>query len=163
LHPALVSAGWESAKLPFWASNLTVALAGDLFAGLMADLETSVGVGIPSLRLGLPAMLDEDLGRFVPQAPEELSQLVRRHGQHVGLTRLVLAPADVLQEPEVFGELLSHSLDGGEVLGPLQRHPEVLDAAEVVADQLVQAVALLAVDRDLVAAGHQAATCSASV
>jgi hypothetical protein len=41
--------------------------------------------------------------------------------------------------------------------------PEVLDAAEVVANQLVEAVAFLAVDRDLVAAGHQAATCSASV
>jgi alpha-ketoglutarate-dependent taurine dioxygenase len=103
----------------------------------MSDLKAPVGLGVPSPRLSLIAVFDQDLGRFVPQAPEELSQLVRRHGQHVGLTRLVLAPADVLQEPEVFGELLSHSLDGGEVLGPLQRHPEVLDAAEVVADQLV--------------------------
>lgn len=83
----------------------------------MAELETSVGLGVPSPRLSLLAMLDQDLGRFIPQAPEELSQLGGRHGQHVGLTRLVLAPADVLQEPEVFGELL--------------------DAAEVVADQLV--------------------------
>jgi hypothetical protein len=45
----------------------------------------------------------------------------------------------------------------------IQRYPEVLDAAEVVADQLVQALALVAVDRDLVAAGHQNATSSASV
>jgi hypothetical protein len=50
------------------------------------------------------AVLDQDLGRFVPQTPEELSQLRRRHGQHVGLTRVLLAPADVQQEPEVFGD-----------------------------------------------------------
>jgi hypothetical protein len=42
----------------------------------------------------------------------------------------MFAPSDVSQQSEVFGELLPHSLSGVEVLGPLQRDPEVLDAAE---------------------------------
>jgi hypothetical protein len=60
-----------------------------------------------------------------------------------------------VQEPEVFGELQAQSLRLGEVLGALQRDKEVLDAAEVVADQFVEPFALLAVDgRD--GAGHDA-------
>jgi hypothetical protein len=57
-----------------------------------------------------------------------------------------LAPADVLQQPEVFGELQPQLLGADEVLGPLQSDPEVLDAGEVVADQFVEPFALVAID-----------------
>ncbi|MBK5220543.1 MAG: hypothetical protein JJE35_12280 [Thermoleophilia bacterium] len=61
---------------------------------------------------------------------------------------LVLAPADVLQKLEVFAELEAEPRGRGEVLVALQRVEEVAYGAEVVANQLVVPVALLAVDGD---------------
>jgi hypothetical protein len=43
----------------------------------------------------------------------------------------------------------------GEVLGPLQHDPEVLDAAEVIADELAELFPMLAVNGD-VHLGHGA-------
>jgi hypothetical protein len=81
--------------------------------------------------------------------------LLPQHGQIEHLALVALGPADVLQEPEVFAELQTQSLGLGEVLGPLQRYEEVLEAAEVIADQLIEPLALVAVDgRDGV--GHDA-------
>ena len=68
------------------------------------------------------------------------------HGQLERLALVALGPTDVLQEPEVFGELHPQLLGPGEVLGALQRDEEVLDAAEVIADQFVKPFALVAVD-----------------
>jgi hypothetical protein len=71
---------------------------------------------------------------------------VDRHGQLERLALVALGPADVLQEAEVFGELQAQALGLGEILGALQRDEEVLDAAEVIADQFVEPVTLVAVD-----------------
>jgi hypothetical protein len=57
----------------------------------------------------------------------------------------VLVPADVFQQAEVFGELQAQRLGLDKVLGPLQGDPEGLDAAEVVAGQFVEPVALVVV------------------
>ena len=71
-------------------------------------------------------------------------------GRHRQLERLAVVlrlPADVGQQAEVFAELDAEPLGRGEVPVLLQRDPDVADRAEVVADQLVETVALIAVDR----------------
>jgi hypothetical protein len=71
---------------------------------------------------------------------------VDRHRQLEALALVLLAPADISQQAEVFGELQAQLLGFGEVLSSLQGDPEVLDAAEVVADQFVEPFALVAGD-----------------
>jgi hypothetical protein len=56
-------------------------------------------------------------------------------------------PADVGQQAEVFAELDPELLGFGEVLLLLQCVPKIAHRAEVIADQLVEPVALVAVDR----------------
>ena len=82
------------------------------------------------------------------QPPEQFHQAVHRHRQIERLALVVRVPADILQQAEVFGELQAQLLGLGEVSGPLQRDPEVLDAAEVIADQFVEPGALVALDGD---------------
>ncbi len=52
------------------------------------------------------------------------------------------------RQAEVPAELEAKALGCGEVPTSPKRGPEVVDAVEVVADQLVDAGALIAVDRD---------------
>jgi hypothetical protein len=77
---------------------------------------------------------------------EEFHQVVGRYGQVEGGSVIAAVPADVLQQAEVFAELDAEAFGGGEVLGLLQGDPEIAHGAEVIADQLVEAVSLVAVD-----------------
>jgi hypothetical protein len=130
------------------ASLARVKLGQELVADLVADLEAPIRFGVFAARLSLGARLNEDIHRFALQALEQFHQVVLRHGQVERLALVLLAPTDVLQQPEVFGELLAKALGGGAVLGPLHRDPEILDEGEVIANHLIEPVALVAVDGD---------------
>jgi len=91
---------------------------------------------------------DEHLLGFAMEALDQFHQVVDRHRQIEALAALLPGPADVRQQAEVFAELVGELLGLGVVLGLLQRVPKVAYGAEVVADELVEPVALLAVDRD---------------
>src|SRR6187549_571573 len=80
------------------------------------------------------------------QARQQFQQVGTRHRQVERLALVLRPPADVLQEAEVFGELHRQLLGLGEVFGALQGDKEVLDAAEVVADQFVEPFSLVPVD-----------------
>jgi hypothetical protein len=62
-------------------------------------------------------------------------------------TPLVLAPAKILHQAEVFDELKAEPLGLPEILLVLQRVEEVAYRPKVIADQFVEPVALLVVDR----------------
>lgn len=100
--------------------------------GCVATPEALVRRGVLAGALGS----GEDRSRFVLQAPQRFDQVVRRHRQLEALAPLVLAPADVLQQFEVFVELEAKLGSLGEVLVALQRVEEVAHGAEVVAGQL---------------------------
>lgn len=123
-----------------------VQLVQELVADLVAELEAPVSRGVLAAGLSLGALLDQHRHGFRVQALEQFHQVVGGHGQLERLALVALGPADVPQEAEVFGELQAQALGLGEVLGALQRYEEVLDAAEVVADQLIEPFALLAVN-----------------
>ena len=55
---------------------------------------------------------------------EHCHQLVGGHRHHVALAEVVLAPPDVLQQPEVLAELQAKPLGGDEVLGPKGTAPD---------------------------------------
>jgi hypothetical protein len=80
------------------------------------------------------------------QPRERLGQLPGRHGQ---LDRVVidrLAPAKILQQPQVLGELTAHRPRLGE-LTALDAQPDIADPSEVRDNQLVDGVALCAGNR----------------
>jgi hypothetical protein len=81
------------------------------------------------------------------EALQHFHQVVGRHRQLECLAAVLRLPADVCQQAEVFAELDAEPLGGGEVLVFLQCDPDVADRAEVITDQLVETVSLVAVDR----------------
>jgi len=72
---------------------------------------------------------------------------VGRHRQLEALAIVVSGPADVGQQAEVFAVLDAEALGRCEVPAPAEGDPKILDAVEVMADQFVEAVALVAADR----------------
>jgi hypothetical protein len=82
------------------------------------------------------------------QAPKHFHQVVSGHRQLDALAPVVLAPAEVLEKPKVFGELRTEPLGFDKVLLALEEVEQIAYGAEVVADQLVEPLALVAVDRD---------------
>src|SRR6185295_1026538 len=132
-----------------------VEVGEQFLAGVVAEPEALVGGGVFLSRLALGDGFEQDALGFAVEALEEFHQVVRRHREVEGVAVVLAAPADVLQQAEVFAELDAEAFGGGEVLSLLQGDPEVAHGAEVVADQLVEAVSLVAVDR-AGGAGHGA-------
>lgn|GEM_PF-4729499 len=84
----------------------------------------------PLVRFGVLAVsLDpgEDQTGFALEALERFHQVMGRHGQLDLLPAVLLGPAEVLQQAEVFAELQAEALGRDEVLVSLQRVPEVTD------------------------------------
>jgi hypothetical protein len=130
----------RSGSVSGWASSSRRTLVEpdhQLLAGIEAAQVALLGrpIVLPSLSLGALPM--KHLLGFVMEAFESFHQVVDRHGQLEALAALILAPADVLQQLEVFAELQAEPCHGGELLVPLQRVEEVAYGAKVVADQLV--------------------------
>lgn len=123
-----------------------VEVSQQFLAGVVAEPEALVGGGVFLLRLALGDRFEQDSLGFAVEALEKFHQVVGRHREVEGVAVVLAAPADVLQQAEVFSELDAEAFGGGEVLGLLQGDPDVAHGAEVVADQLVEAVALVPVD-----------------
>jgi hypothetical protein len=81
---------------------------------LIAELEAPIGIGVVAARPSLAAARpDENLHRFAVQPLEQFHQIMRRHRQIERLALIVLVPADVFQQAEVFGELQAQRLGLG--------------------------------------------------
>lgn len=92
---------------------------------------------------------------FLAQAPHQFGQILVGHRQLDAVAVVVLGPAEVLEEAEVFAELDAEAFGGGVVLLALHRYEDVAEGGEVVAHLVVERVAFLAGDLDRLS-GHGA-------
>jgi hypothetical protein len=127
----------------------------------------ALGLGIFLFRAALGCRFQKHPFGFAVETLEQFHQVMGWHGQLDAIAAVVLSPAEVLKQAEVFAELLAKALGGGVVLVLLQRDPDVADAAEVIADQFVEAVAMVLGDRAdgagygvLLSVGHRRAAAS---
>jgi hypothetical protein len=116
-------------------------------AGVQARPEALIGRFVFLTRLALAGRFVQQLLGFVVQPLQGFRQVVRRDRQLELGAVFVGPPADGGQQAEIFAELDAEPLGGGVIPAASECDPEVLDAVEVVADQLVDAVALGLGDR----------------